>query len=69
MTEDQEKLRKAILLLDCALPFFVNEAKREERRYDGSGLREVTCKNRLKSVRHMINNVGPSVGYYPHDDA
>lgn len=60
------QLRKAILLLDCALPHFEIQARREREHYDGSGLREITCQERLKAVKNMVHKVGPTVGY---DDA
>ena len=62
----KENLRKAIMLLDCALPAFEAEARQERRDYDGGGLRPITCQERLKAVKEMIQKVGPTVGY---DDA
>lgn len=59
----KEHLRKSILLLDCALPYFEAQARRERSSYDGSGLREITCQERLKAVRNMIDVIGPTVGY------
>jgi|GEM_PF-4376384 len=61
----KENLFKAILLLDCALPHFERQARREADGYDGSGLRKITCRERLKSVKEMIHDVGQTVGYSP----
>lgn len=65
-SETKEHLRRAILLLDCALPYFEAQARREANNYDGSGLRPITCRERLKSVQQMVRVIGPTVGY---DDA
>ncbi|GAB4508193.1 MAG: hypothetical protein Tsb0020_55950 [Haliangiales bacterium] len=60
----KENLRKAIMLLDCALPHFAIQARREaEHNRTGGGLREITCQQRLAVVTDMIRRVGPTVGY------
>ena len=59
----KEHLRKAIMLLDCALPHFVMQARREQEYGEGERLRPITCQERLKAVQHMIRVVGPTVGY------
>lgn len=62
--ELEEHLRKAILLLDCAMPHFDREVRAEERRnIDAYGLKEVTNKQRREAVVEMIREVGPLVGY------
>lgn len=65
MTDNNEQLRKAILLLDCAVPYFERAAQAEIRKHEREGgLREITCQQRLESVRKMIRDVGPQVGYF-----
>lgn len=59
----RENLRKAIMLLDCALPHFEIQARREAEAGAGLALRPITCQERLKAVRHMIRVIGPTVGY------
>lgn len=60
-----EQLRRAIMLLDCALPHFHRQAEAEKRHNaSGGGLRQITCQERLTAVRDMIENVGPTVGYH-----
>lgn len=61
--ETRENLLKAIMLLDCALPYFEKAAQAEKRRPPQGRLKEITCQRRLEAVREMIKEVGPTVGY------
>jgi hypothetical protein len=59
----KENLRKAILLLDVAMPHFERVAMLEAGGGQGSPLRQVTCQKRLEAVQDMVKRVGPTVGY------
>jgi len=59
MTNDQERLIKAAMLLDVAMPYFEREAAKEKRQYEmeGGTLRPITCQQRLEAVREFIADV------------
>jgi protein subunit release factor B len=67
MTDNKMKdeLRNAILLLDCALMYFEREARREAASNENATLRQITWRERLKSVERMVFEIGPKVGYPP----
>ena len=62
--EARESLRKAIMLLDCAMPYFQREAANEKAKsVNAYGLKEITKQQRLEAVEEMIDEIGPLVGY------
>lgn len=59
-TRTAETLQLAATLLDCAMPHFVRQARAEERRNaHATGLREVTCRNRLAAAREIVDKFAP----------
>ena len=59
------QLRKAIMLLDCALPWFERAAVKEKAAYSNSALKKITHQERYRAVCQMLHEVGPTVGYEP----
>ena len=61
----EEQLRKAIMLLDCALPWFERAAAQEKAAERMSVLKKITHQERYRAVFQMLHEVGPTVGYEP----
>ena len=61
----ETQLLKAIMLLDCAVPYFQRAAASEKAAYGGGTLRQITHQERLNAVQELIRDVGPAVGYEP----